>query len=735
MGDASAFRGSTSNGTCPSGGTGLFCNLPNRKDYHILRTCLVKAFPPDNNQRLGFHQLPKVTYPDNDEYYPVARRNPYGFRQPAVVVMAETEEDVVAAVKCATAAGYNISPRGRNHHYQGLSNMDGHVVVDCSLLCNPDTFKVDKREQDWLLPGQKIIGTITSGSGCTNAVMLAASFKNFEPKEGALYAIGTCPSVGITGYTTGGGSGDITPQVGWGADDILEARIVLANASVVTANPTNEHADLFWATQGGGSGFGIITQLTTVVAQAPPSSEETRKYCFVTVRYSTPDDETRRAFLTSFQDFLYEVDPLVSSKFGGNGGLNGATKFLTGIYLGSGKEFLETFRNNGLLEDGHMDNTVNPFLMMDYDILCDGTAPCVNNTIGVPSTGIAFLAEFSTYQEAMVFKLCTQITGTQGFLGSGATYTQTSGDWCADLGISSEFCTVTLHYADFIYEATTCAAVKTALGIELTAEQCEKIATGNSNFDFLTKEKCVGENGISEDICDQLLRTMYSEPHCYEQEVVTALVEAAYDPLSFLNNAGPPEWFFPFWESFGIIPGATLDNFPSSNGGLLIPKVDVNTLMDLDMIGVSINHMQHGAPMQKKSPETAFPWRDTAIMVGAPFDANVMLRLMDRMAEFYGDATKLQGYYNYMQPVGNPNWRYYYFGENYERLSHIKLHYDPLNVFGNPMQVSPAFSPPSTGSPGPSPSPSGGGSVYGGTSRVYLKALVASVLIASFAFL
>ena len=40
--------------------------------------------------------------------------------------------------------------------------------------------------------------------------------------------------------------------------------------------------------------------------------------------------------------------------------------------------------------------------------------------------------------------------------------------------------------------------------------------------------------------------------------------------------------------------------------------------------------------------------------------------------------------------MGNPNWRYYYFGENYQRLSQIKLKYDPLNFFGNPQQVEPA---------------------------------------------
>ena len=43
-----------------------------------------------------------------------------------------------------------------------------------------------------------------------------------------------------------------------------------------------------------------------------------------------------------------------------------------------------------------------------------------------------------------------------------------------------------------------------------------------------------------------------------------------------------------------------------------------------------------------------------------------------------------------VNPPGNPNWRQYYFGSNYERLTQIKAKYDPLNYFGNPYQVEPA---------------------------------------------
>eukprot|EP00984_Skeletonema_dohrnii_P010711 scaffold4199_cov110-Skeletonema_dohrnii-CCMP3373.AAC.4 len=184
-------------------------------------------------------------------------------RFPAGIFYAESQEEVIKAVDCARKAGYKVSPRGRGHSYQGLSSMDGYLVIDMSLMCVPEDFHVthfDPDEEPWTLGGgQKALGSIKSGSGCTNAVMLAYTADAFP--EG-IYVIGSCPTVGITGYATGGGQGDTTPWVGLGIDDVLSYDIVLYNGTAVTASATS-HSDLYWALQGGGSGYGVITSLET----------------------------------------------------------------------------------------------------------------------------------------------------------------------------------------------------------------------------------------------------------------------------------------------------------------------------------------------------------------------------------------------------------------------------------------------------------------------------------------
>jgi len=62
------------------------------------------------------------------------------------------------------------------------------------------------------------------------------------------------------GIMLGGGHGYLQGQYGLLADQMMEARVVLANGSIVT---TSEHSnpDLFWAMRGAGHNFGIVTAL------------------------------------------------------------------------------------------------------------------------------------------------------------------------------------------------------------------------------------------------------------------------------------------------------------------------------------------------------------------------------------------------------------------------------------------------------------------------------------------
>jgi hypothetical protein len=71
---------------------------------------------------------------------------------------------------------------------------------------------------------------------------------------------GVCECTGHTSAVLGGGHGILQGFHGLLSDQLLSARVVLANATALTASLT-ENVDLFWALRGAGHNFGIVTSL------------------------------------------------------------------------------------------------------------------------------------------------------------------------------------------------------------------------------------------------------------------------------------------------------------------------------------------------------------------------------------------------------------------------------------------------------------------------------------------
>ena len=65
---------------------------------------------------------------------------------------------------------------------------------------------------------------------------------------------GSCPTVGISGLTLGGGIGVVARAYGLTSDSVeLGSQIVTANGAIINAN-AKDHADRDWACRGGGGG-------------------------------------------------------------------------------------------------------------------------------------------------------------------------------------------------------------------------------------------------------------------------------------------------------------------------------------------------------------------------------------------------------------------------------------------------------------------------------------------------
>jgi FAD/FMN-containing dehydrogenase len=182
---------------------------------------------------------PVVT--EQDEGYEQARRvyNAMIDRRPAVVVRCADDTDVLATVGYARDNDLDLAVRGGGHSVPGFGTNDGGVVCDLSAMTGVG---IDPAGRTAWAQGGNTWG----------------SFNHAGYGYGLATTGGIVASTGIGGLTLGGGIGYLDRNHGLTIDNLLAARVVLADGRAVTASADNE-PDLFWALRGGGGNFGAVT--------------------------------------------------------------------------------------------------------------------------------------------------------------------------------------------------------------------------------------------------------------------------------------------------------------------------------------------------------------------------------------------------------------------------------------------------------------------------------------------
>jgi FAD/FMN-containing dehydrogenase len=82
-----------------------------------------------------------------------------------------------------------------------------------------------------------------------------------------------CACVGYISPILGGGHGWNQGRYGLAADQLVSARMVLANGTAVTVN-ADRNPDLFWAIRGAGHNFGIVTRAEIKIYDRKPSLDQ-----------------------------------------------------------------------------------------------------------------------------------------------------------------------------------------------------------------------------------------------------------------------------------------------------------------------------------------------------------------------------------------------------------------------------------------------------------------------------
>jgi len=184
----------------------------------------------------------EIITPDDDAYE-AARRvfNGRIDRRPALIVQCATADDAAQALRFARDRGLPLSVRGGGHDVAGRSVNDGGMVLDLSLM---KRLEVDPQAR-----------TVRAGAGLLWREFDQGTHRHRLAATGAPFS-----SVGLAGFTLGGGLGWLMRRYGLGCDNLLGVRIVTAEGNTLRAD-AREHPDLFWAVRGGGGNFGLVTEL------------------------------------------------------------------------------------------------------------------------------------------------------------------------------------------------------------------------------------------------------------------------------------------------------------------------------------------------------------------------------------------------------------------------------------------------------------------------------------------
>ncbi|WBB60291.1 FAD-binding oxidoreductase [Streptomyces sp. WMMC500] len=166
---------------------------------------------------------------------------------PRAVVYCESARDVSTAVKFAGDNDIPVHTRSGGHSLSGWSTGQG-MILDVSRL-------------DHVAAGRR---TVRLGPGIQSVDVLA----ELAPYDRQVVT-GTCATIRMGGYISGGGIGFQVRKFGYGSDRLVSAQVVLSNGRVVRASE-EEHSDLFWALRGGGGGnFGVVTDFEVRPVAAP----------------------------------------------------------------------------------------------------------------------------------------------------------------------------------------------------------------------------------------------------------------------------------------------------------------------------------------------------------------------------------------------------------------------------------------------------------------------------------
>ncbi len=211
-----------------------------------MSTVLIDEFAPLRERVSGDVAAP------GDESWDAARSawNLAADQQPAAVVIAESADDIIEAVRFARDKGYAVSGQGTGHAASALVNhLAGTILIKTHLMRGVE---IDPKAR---------IARVEAGALWMDVTVPAQEY-------GLAALAGSSPDVGVVGYTLGGGLSWLSRTHGVAANSVTAIEVVTADGELVRTDAVNEPG-LFWALRGGGGSFAIVTAIEFALYPQP----------------------------------------------------------------------------------------------------------------------------------------------------------------------------------------------------------------------------------------------------------------------------------------------------------------------------------------------------------------------------------------------------------------------------------------------------------------------------------
>ena len=170
-------------------------------------------------------------------------------QRPAAVAHVRSVEDIIGVVARARHSGLRIAVQATGHNAAPLGLLHDTVLVRTDAM------------QSIVIDPDRRLARVAAG-------VLSQALTQDASRHALAPLVGSSPTVGVVGYTIGGGISFLSRRFGLATNRVRAIELVTADGRALRADRDHE-PDLFWAVRGGGGSFGVLTAIEIELLPVP----------------------------------------------------------------------------------------------------------------------------------------------------------------------------------------------------------------------------------------------------------------------------------------------------------------------------------------------------------------------------------------------------------------------------------------------------------------------------------